>query len=325
MRKQLVTVLLAAGMLLGLTGCQLARIDAGALPAKDRLVGMFITTEHLDLFDMEGYLNDQLNHFPGGELILGKDSAAYAGRLYATQKELTLTDESTGEQHSSKEFVFEGVEGISFFTARIAVEGTDTTESDSYLTSESDEGITDGHTGVFHGDEEEKTTLEGTIYLAYGRADNSCYLNPVYQTADGQLYLTSGNGITASGMQEEGTMMSQTHEETTTVTENGTTKKGSTLVKISVAVLYPPEKLVLVQLDKDNEVLLRRDYRPGTLPPTLTPEPGAAYLIAETYKHDSTGKEVVTRELFDRQNETLTSFFARPDGVCVKTSTQLTW
>ena len=40
------------------SGCTLAVPEAGTDGNGDRLIGAFITSEYLDLYDMEGYLND---------------------------------------------------------------------------------------------------------------------------------------------------------------------------------------------------------------------------------------------------------------------------
>lgn len=59
-----VLLLMQLLMLTLLSGCQLAREDEGE--NGDRLVGVFVTTEYIDLFDMERYLNDNLRAV-GGE------------------------------------------------------------------------------------------------------------------------------------------------------------------------------------------------------------------------------------------------------------------
>ncbi|MEG2037887.1 MAG: hypothetical protein RRZ93_07845, partial [Ruthenibacterium sp.] len=130
--KRLTAGLLAALALSVLTGCQLAREDGGEVGG-DRLIGLFVTREHLDLFDLEGYLNHNVSGFSGGELQLGGNSAAYEGRLYATLRERTLTDGESGRELVEEIFVFDGVEGISYFAARMpAREGRE-----SYISSSS--------------------------------------------------------------------------------------------------------------------------------------------------------------------------------------------
>ena len=64
MKRNLFAALITAGLLLSLTGCQLAKVESGS---QDRLVGAFITTEYLDLMDMEAYLNDHLDEVTKGE------------------------------------------------------------------------------------------------------------------------------------------------------------------------------------------------------------------------------------------------------------------
>ena len=76
-------IFLAVLIIFSLMGCQLALEDKE--DNTDILIGVFITEEHLDLFDMEGYLNDNINTLSGGGLInIDKNSSQYQGRLYAT-------------------------------------------------------------------------------------------------------------------------------------------------------------------------------------------------------------------------------------------------
>lgn len=319
--KRYIAAILAALSIFALTGCQLAREDAGENISEDRLIGVLVTNEYLDLFDVEGYLNNNIKSHSGGEIRMEGNVEQYQGRLYAVLKDQILTNEETGEEQVTQQFVFEGVEGISYFAAYVPA----TADSESFFTSGSDEAITDGHMGLYYGEEEDKTTLEGTIYVTPNHSDRTCYINPVYQSADGRVFAMSGSGFSVSGVHDEGSAYSQTLDETTTITENGTTKKVSISIKISVAVMLPPEKIVIMQMGKDSAVLSRHEYTPGEVPETLTLETGTAYIIAETYKHDLTDKVIVTRDLLSEKDEILSTFFAREDGVCEKAWTQLIW
>lgn len=128
-----------------------------------------------------------------------------------------------------------------------------------------------------------------------------------------------------SGMQDEGMAMGQTLDESTTVTENGVSKTVTTSVKISIALLFPPERVVVLQMDKNSDVISRVAYIPGELPETLNPESETAYILVETYKHNASGAEAVTRKLFTPQDDVLSCFYARADGICVKQWTTLEW
>jgi hypothetical protein len=100
---------------LGLAGFSLANPEAAKSLQEDRLVGVFITTEYLDLFDFEKYLNDNMGSFGGGEIRMDGETAEYQGRLYAALKERSMKNEENGELVTTKEYVFEEVEGFVFY------------------------------------------------------------------------------------------------------------------------------------------------------------------------------------------------------------------
>ena len=78
-------------------------------------------------------------------------------------------------------------------------------------------------------------------------------------------------------------------------------------------------------MNKDSAILSRAEYAPGELPKTLKPEPATAYILEETYSHDASGKETVTRKLFGAEDAALSAFYARADGICVKQWVTLEW
>lgn len=90
--------------------------------ADDRLIGVVITTEHLDLFDFEGYLEDNGEKILFGSQIDESQQAKYQGRLYATLVDRSYTDQETGQVTVSKEFIFDGVRRIPYFAADISDE-----------------------------------------------------------------------------------------------------------------------------------------------------------------------------------------------------------
>jgi hypothetical protein len=314
--KRWIAVLLATAVVLSLTGCQLASEDT-AENTKDRLAGVFITYEYLDLFDFDGYLKDNVSGFPGGDISEDVNSEKYRGRLYATLKERVLTNEDTGEETVTEEYVFEGVEGFAYLAV--------TDGNNGPVIFRSDEAISDKYSGLSGDDAEDKITLEGTIYSAPGNDGFiTYYINPVYQNSDGSIYAMSGGGFSIDATQGKGYYTNML-EETTTVTENGTDKKSSTSIEISFATMFRPEKIVLLQMDADSNILSKGEYAPGEVPKTLTPEAGTVYIVAETYKSGNAGTAYVTRELYEQQDEYLYTFFCRDDNICIKTGTKLEW
>ena len=302
----------------GLCGFTLAQPDASENAQNDRLIGVLITTEYLDLFDVERYLNDNIRKKDGEDITISDDSSKYQGRLYATLKYRSLTSKDSGEVVTTKEYVFGEVKGFSYFYYTI------TDGDETYNTASGNEAISDGQTNISVTDEGESVTLDGTIYVAAASGNVTYYMNPVYQSADGRVYAMNGSGISFDG-DSEGVAGSQTMDATTTVMENGEKNTYSISVKTTISVMNPPRRVSVLQFDSDDAILSRDEYLPGSLPETITPKQGCSYIILETIKTSPKQGETVFRTLYQREDETLESFYLRDDGVCVKQSTALKW
>jgi len=305
-----------------LTGCQLALENMEINAAyEDRLIGVFVTTEHLDLFDFESYLHDNIRGISGGNIIVSGNTQKYEGRLYAELHTKMVTSEVTGESFKREEYVFPDVYGIPYFA--VTVTGDEIIES--YITTMSDPAIVDGSMHIHASDDSGKTVLEGTIYVTPGGKERLYYFNPVYQSADDRVYTLAGGGISTHGVQSEGSVMSQTLEATTTVTENGETKTYGISVTLSINIMIPPEKIVLLEMDTDNNLISRVEYMPGSLPKSLLPNPETAYIIVETHKKCLSEGDIVARDIYSKDAESIKTFFARDDGLCVNHWTYIEW
>lgn len=302
-------------LVLTLSGCQLAQETA--VKQQERLIGVFVTTEYLDLFDMEGYLTANLDKLsPGGNLVLdGKDSR-YEGRLYAELVPQILTDEETGATEEVQEFVFREVEGISYFAATMPA----TEERESFISTVSDEAISDGHTALNYGDDEEQINLRATIYLADGYNGKTYYTNPVYQSADGKVYAVTGSGFTAGDENSTGGIFTTKLTESITTEENGKSKIKTTSIELSLAGMNCPEKIRVLQMDQHSRVIFQEEYDPGQLPERLTPQQETAYIIVESISADQP-----SRSIYDAGSEGMETFYGREDGICHKQWTELVW
>jgi hypothetical protein len=312
MYRKIVLLCLIILLTFSVYGCQLARED-GLNVEKDRLVGVYVTKEHLDLFDFESYISDNINTIGRGGEISVADSEKYGGRKYAELKRKYLINEETGQETSNWEYVFEGIDGIRFFYVQV-----EQPDGESYFSSYSDGAISDGH--VYVGND---TSLEGTIYTS-PRGPNAFYLNPVYQSSDGKVYLTAGSGISFSGDKSEGAVFSTTLEEKHAVTENGETVEESFKIKINIAVKAPPANICIIQMNSENMPVSQIDYKPNTLPDQVLISPEAEYVIVETLAA-SPGGEVLNREILNPDSAYFTSYVTRDDGICEARSVNLQW
>ena len=96
MNKKAISICLVFAIFVSLCGCQLAQPESGNHTEADRLVGVFITTEYLDLNDADAYLDEYLKDNAGsisdGDTIV-LDSQEHLGRVYATFVEEPYQDE----------------------------------------------------------------------------------------------------------------------------------------------------------------------------------------------------------------------------------------
>ncbi|HHU49238.1 MAG TPA: hypothetical protein GXZ37_05925 [Clostridiales bacterium] len=311
MNRKFLTLCCILLILISLCSCRLAR-ENGLDVQKDRLVGAFITQEHVDLFDYESYIRDNLHTIGKNGEISVADNEQYGGRKYAELKSVTHKNEETGEEIETCEYVFEGLDGIPFFTFEVKQP-----DGESYLSSSSDSAISDGHITV--GD---NTTLEGTIYFSPNK-QSVMYINPVFQGSDGRVYLTSGSGFSFSGDTGEGAAYTTTLEEKYTVTENGEATEESFRITINIAAKAPPDNITIIQMSSDNTPILQEEYTAAGLPKNVAINPKAEYVIVETQSNYSDGK--INREIYSSEDEYFVSYTARDDGICEAKFVGLLW
>lgn len=298
---------------------RMADTKAKADSAADRLIGVFVTYEHLDLFDFEGYMRDNVDTiFAGGEISESKRDA-YQGRLYAALIDKTYTNPETGETTTYPEYVFEGVEGICFFSALYKDD-----MGDHYSTG-SDDAVSDIRASYSSTDDGGSVSLEGTIYISTTGGPDVLYFNPVYQTETGDVYALTGQGLSYGGYKNAGVSGSHSIKEETTSALGGDKQTHGSQTKVTVCYVNAPISVALIQLGDQSEVLSRAEYAPGALPDALKAEPGAEYIIVETRAKDAGGEASVARELFQPGDESLYALYSRDDGICAKRYSSIQW
>lgn len=306
---------LLAVFILGLVGVALANPQIIETGKEDRLAGVLVTTESLDLFDFESYLSDNAGKIAGGREAT--DDGSYDGRIYAVLEEEEIMNKNTGESFTHQKYAFGYIDGFSYFTARIQ-------DGESYYTATyGDEIFTDGNTSLKTTDEGNIIEIEGTIYILPG-VSNVFYMNPVYQSDNGDIYVMQGTGISGS-MGTEGSAMTQTLDASYAVTEDGITKTDSISVKISVNVMYEPVSIEIVEFDENSEIVARNEYSPGEVPKSIEPMPGTEYIVVTTRKSDPQGRNAFSGEIYTTTDRSMNTFYAGDDGICRGQYTVLEW
>ena len=153
-------------------------------------------------------------------------------------------------------------------------------------------------------DEGDSREVSGTVYeIADGKGDSTYYVNPVYQSENGEIYALTGNGYSNGSSDSEENTMSATLTAENTFTENGKSRKEVDKVTVQFAFMYRPVDTIVYQMNAANQILKKVIYDPTSVPDTIKPENGAAYILVETRKKDPSGKLVSSRTLLDLKEE----------------------
>ena len=317
MNKRIMMGVAAALAAVSCVGCAVPRLaDPDSAPQTEekdnppRLAGVYITTEPINLFDMEAYIEEKLSTALNGGTVSPEDAEKYGGKICAEVVEKTFTED--GETVTTYDYTFPGLEGKGMLL------GSFTKEIDGVPCTffEGDEGISDIRTHLDTADEGETTVQEAVIYQVGEQI--VYYFNPVYQTEDGTVYLTEGQGVhVASGL---GGTMTNTLAETTTVTKDGEEKTEASEIKVTVEVVELPRSVTLFQMAADHSVLSETTLDPDALPDPLTLSEKTAYVLIE---EDCGGK--INRRLVQEGDDTPYVFRSLGNGICVKAFVRLVW
>lgn len=266
MKKLAIALILVLALML--PGCSLLREDGEPADA-DRLVGVYITENYIDSFDFEAYVQDNASSLSGGGEISREDAAKYTRRIYAE-----ITDGKTSFP----------IEGIAFIAARYEKDGESCTGSDY------GDKLADVHLSINVSDDMETTVLTGKLFADSGAGHMSAYCNPVYQQADGRVYLVPGEGMSAN-------MGSMTHSLSESCESAKKGERGYGMdITLEVEGRRPSEKLAVLLYSAEGALLSRTEYTPEEMPEEISAE-GAAWAVFEDYTADYSGEPQVIRQL----------------------------
>lgn len=288
-KNKLVLIVL---LVISLSGCQLAKKEVTKY-GEDKLIGAFITTERLGSYDIEAKLNNK--------------EVKNNGKIYAKPINETYKDEN-GNEKVTLNYIFEELDGISFFTPNIKEDGytlrsmSDTNGLVSNVNLSTN--VTDNLT---------EYTAECTIYIKAGLKDIVFYANPVYQEDNGDVYVIQSSGF--SMMSEmEGQKGSQKYEVESNSNENGKSSMEKSTVIVNYEVMYEPIKTTIHEMNKDNEVLSSTEFD-NIFPEEMKLCENTDYLIVEIQKKDLSNNEIVEREIVSRKEGSVQVYEVKEKGL----------
>ena len=315
MRKSFLIIIVAVLCAALLSGCRLAQPDKGSEQVKDRMIGVLVTTEPLDMMDHE-QTEPVTVHLTASDIRKLEQGDASVLDFPERKYEAQLVTDADGRQRWS----FDHLGGWAVLTP---------TMSDSegeYIASHSSNGLCEVQTHIKSvNDDVNELELSATLYQVIGSEEAVFEMNPIYQTADGLVYATPGTGGSfASGVGSEGIHFTQTLNEEATLREGKAESIYRAEVSVSFGQMYRPETIVLLQMDRNGAVRSREEYEAGKVPESITPAEDTAFIIVETMKRGPDGGETITAELVDQSDTSFSTFYAA-GSICIAQTTSLEW
>lgn len=317
MNKKLFALLLTIICIMS-TGCSLAAEgtkEAGDVPVtEDQLVGMLITMDHFLESTEEAYIQMPLWNAQTSGM---EDPLHYASnqgkRLYAAVADREYpTQEGT---YTSKVYEFPEGTGIAHMAFLVRENG----EDESYWSGNTSEEISDVKRHFITTDGVSSIELSGTIYVSTEASDLALYLNPVYQTKDGEVYALGTYPMGYQAVSMGGTTETTTQEINASIGEIETS--GST-VSLTIEVIDLPEKYLILEMSEDNQVLKTTEFVPEEMPERYVPQIGTAYLVLEAHSGEGVARTVYSPSDTSKRME---SFYPGDFGICIKGYTEIEW
>lgn len=297
-RRRRGCALLCLTVFLFTAGCGAAgdsfRLAKDELPAEaDRLAGVYVTKDYIEPSPMR--------------LEVGRNGTVSAGQQEPERIYGSLNGSDDPQQPAVS---FPGLDGYGIYDLRMPEEDTVYFSSDAVFSdltySASDEG----------------DSVEAFLYVA-ADLPQRFYFHPVYQQADGQIYLLPGEGMSSDSL-AEGAQFSHSISEEFSRTENETSTAGGSRFSVTVAARSVPAETELLCMDGTHQILARfsgeeleavcRDT-PGFSPPADT-----AYLLL-----CQTADGQPRYEAYDASGESIRYLTEGENGILYPREIMLVW
>ncbi len=314
-----VCAVLAVAFLLGVTDKVNFRSGENVVSSGDSLIGLFITRKYMNGFNIDQYVENNLDKVIAGGEISQDDIMTYGGRVWATLKEKKLPLEDGGVL-TELDNVFEGFEGYRIMYPTYSSDGG------PYGYINTDDGISNVSTSISATDDSEITKSEGVIYFVPQKDEEEFFFNSVYQTADGRIYAVPGNAIMFTPDNVSGSSMSMRVSGKRSSSENGKLlKEYGVEVSVKVMIVDKMVKVTVLQYGADNNLLKSEEFLPGRLPEEYTPLSETEYIVVDTENESEDPVYAHDRKIFAKSSLFLEAFVCRDDGICTKQHCEILW
>lgn len=273
-------------LVLGLSGCQLAKEDARE--KKDELCGVLVTTQEQEDAYWESHQGEIRE--PQEEITLTEREFKVlqrGGNLELLGQQEALGRKVEGVRLKNRDIVFEGLEGASLIAGFLekdkAGDYRSFTSTGAFENVKANSNVTD---------EGEENSLEGTVSIDQ-EADVILNMNLVYQRPDGSFYalLDSTAGYWNSGQNSPGGVFSKSFKEEISQTVNGKSERMGQEFTVHVEVGKETAGVCVKEWNEEDELLKETAVQRGQEHFKLKED--TAYMVVEEAWEDGSVKRSI--------------------------------
>ena len=160
-------------------------------------------------------------------------------------------------------------------------------------------------------------TIEATLYLTKEAGPQVYYLNPVYQGAEGEVYLKPDDFGTSTSTEA---IASETLTATTTIEQEEADVVNTTDITVNFIHVDLSQGLTVLEMDENHQILKTHTFTPGELPESLQPLAETAYILTEEQTASDTH-----RAIYQKEDTYFTALYLMDDMVCAQAQCSLEW
>ncbi|HIQ67252.1 MAG TPA: hypothetical protein IAB74_01915 [Candidatus Faecousia excrementigallinarum] len=235
--------------------------------------------------------------------------------VYITLEPIVLeagTDRIQAQKVSGEDsrYAFPGVEGLLLGSFWIP-------EGEGFWSMECSRGMSDASYKYDTLENGQVLTIEATLYLTKEAGPQVYYLNPVYQGAEGEVYLKPDDFGTSTSTEA---IASENLTATTTIEQEEADVVNTTDITVNFIHVDLSQGLTVLEMDENHQILKTHTFTPGELPESLQPLAETAYILTEEQTASDTH-----RAIYQKEDTYFTALYLMDDMVCAQAQCSLEW
>lgn len=167
-----------------------------------------------------------------------------------------------------------------------------------------------------------KTKTNASVYFTHKLKNKSFYLNPIYETEDGSVYVSSESGINLENTTDLG-LVGNINQTSEFISKDQVTYRFE--FYIHFYLMNTPVSYKILEMDQNHHIINSTEYKLNEIPQEYTPKENTQYITVEQSELDNTNKLVTSNSIYDKEKNQFYMFECDENYICTKKSVTINW